>query len=71
MEELKNRTCEIRAGNQLKNRTDKGGIVTKNKEKPLNNDDNLLNLIAEIVVENMVRKIRQESKQRNEMIKKE
>ncbi|MBD1366602.1 hypothetical protein IDJ77_22500 [Mucilaginibacter sp. ZT4R22] len=71
MEELKNRTCEIRAGNQLENSADKGGTITNNNKKPLNNDDNLLNLIAEIVVENMVRRIRHESKQRNEMIKKE
>jgi hypothetical protein len=71
MEKLKNRTCEIRAGDKPENAANSVVGAIKIGETLSESDDNLLNLIAEIVVENMVRKIRNESKQRKEMIKKE
>jgi hypothetical protein len=71
MEEIKNRTCEIRAGDHLKNDAESTVGVIKTNKSTSESDDNLLNLIAEIVVENMVRKIRNESKQRKELIKKD
>lgn len=71
MEKLKNRTHEIRAGDKPENGVNSAVGTINIGETLSESDDNLLNLIADIIVENMVRKIRNESKQRKEMTKKE
>jgi hypothetical protein len=62
MEDLESKYLEIAAGKAPAIIKNECQTVPKNEENSSENESNLLNLIAEIVVENIVRKLRNEHK---------